>query len=328
MAVVPLEARIDATRTRQLLSAAIPDSPLAFTRRINVEADRAMLVDRLTQPLPPDADLRFVHEAGGTDVAVFARKLAWDSGFFGYGVARLDGIFSLTSGAAPVDYHSAVTALIDLAAARDVTYLFAAVDARDLATLRALGDAGFALIETRLYYHRDLEHFAHDQRYAVRIATPEDVPLLSAAARDTINAYDRFHADPFITRTQADDMMCRWVEASVCEGFADVTFVPDAPQPKAFCTVRYHKDKWERWGLRLAQPVFSAVAPEFKGWYRKLISEITCHLIEQGAQHAFMTTQSTNSAVVWTWESLGYRYGKAEHILRKITRGSERERRA
>ena len=112
------------------------------------------------------------------------------------------------------------------------------------------------------------------------------------------------------------------------EGFADVTFVPDAPQPKAFCTVRYHKDKWERWGLRLAQPVFSAVAPEFKGWYRKLISEITCHLIEQGAQHAFMTTQSTNSAVVWTWESLGYRYGKAEHILRRITRGSERERRA
>jgi hypothetical protein len=134
-----------------------------------------------------------------------------------------------------------------------------------------------------------------------------------------VNPYDRFHADPFISKVDADRLMSKWVEASILEGFADITFVPDVTQqPRAFCTVRYHKAKWDRWRLRLSQPVFSAVGTEFKGWYKKLISEICYHLKELGAQHAYMATQATNSAVVWTWESLGYRYGKSEHILRKI----------
>ena len=309
---------------RQVLAASIPGSPFDFVRRLDVQADREMLIDRLMSDLPAADDLRFVtRRSGASEVAVFAQKLAWDSRFFGYPIARLDGIFPLQPAAASAaDYRAAVDALLDLATARSVTYLFATVDARDVATLRALGETGFAVIETRLYYHRALEEYTHEQRYPVRPATAADVEPLSRAARDAVNPYDRFHADPFIAKQDADRLMCKWVEASIAEGFADITFVPDVPKPPtAFCTVRYHRDKWERWGLRLAQPVFSAVSPEFKGWYRKLISEISYHLKEAGAQHAYMTTQATNSPVVWTWESLGYRYGKCEHILRKLLGG-------
>jgi len=313
-------AAVDRLRGRLLSS--LSGSPLDFIRRINIEQDRALLVERLTAPLPADEDFRFVHCSGGeTELAVLARKLAWDSNFFEYGVARLDGVFPLNVARAGVDAHrSAVMALLDHAAAGDITYLFATIDARDIDLLQALGDLGFAVVETRLYYHRELEQYSYADRFAVRAATTADVPLLSAAARDTVNPFDRFHADPFISDAHADRMMCTWVEASILSGFADITIVPDVAEPKAFCTVKYHKDKWDRWGLAVAQPVFSAVAPEFKGWYRKLISEISFHLKEQGARHAFMTTQSTNPAVIWTWESLGYRYGKSEHILRKILR--------
>ena len=323
MSGVPLDVTVDTDMLRRALAAAIP-SPFDFIRRIDVGADKALLAERLTQPLPPTDDLRFIYRvAGGQEIAILAQRLPWDSKFFGYGVARIDGLFPLQAeGVNPGDYRAAVAALLDLAATREITYVFATVDARDEAALRALGEAGFAVIETRLYYHRDLEQYAHDQRFPVRVATAADVGLLSHAARDTVNPFDRFHADPFISRAQADGLMCKWVEASILDGFADATFVPDVAEPKAFCTVRYHKDKWDRWGVRLAQPVFSAVAPEFKGWYKKLISEISYHLKEQGAQHAFMTSQSTNSAVIWTWESLGYRYGKSEHILRKIVRES------
>jgi dTDP-4-amino-4,6-dideoxy-D-galactose acyltransferase len=103
--------------------------------------------------------------------------------------------------------------------------------------------------------------------------------------------------------------------------------VPDCQAPKAFVTVRYHQDKWDHWGLRLGQPVFSAVSSEFKGWYRKLISESHHHLRDVGAQHVYMTTQPTNAAVLWIWEQLGYHYAKTEHILRKILRPALRSQR-
>ena len=323
MPVAPQGRCVDGNDLRPVLARVLPGSPLEFTRRVDVEQDRALWIERLTRPIPAADDLRFVHgSSGGGDIAVFAQRLAWDSAFFGYPIARIDGMYPLAeAGASPAGYRSAVAALLARARAMEIRYLFATVDARDVLALQALGEAGFALIETRLYYHRALEQYAHDHRYPVRAATAEDVELLSHAARDTVNPYDRFHADPFITRQQADRLMCRWVEASILEGFADITCVPDTARPKAFCTVRYHREHWDRWGVRVTQPVFSAVAPEFKGWYRKLISEISYHLKDMGAQHAFMTSQATNSAVLWTWESLGYRYGKTEHILRKIADG-------
>ena len=316
---------IDAVRLRQLLPALLSGSSLDCIRGIDVNGDRAMLVERLTQSLPPADDLRFLHTSGGgREIAVLAERLPWDSDFFGYDIARLDAVIPLQpDGAPPHEYRAAVDALVHQAAARGITYLFASIEARDISTRRALGEAGFSMIETRLTYHRDLHNYLHDRRYPVRIATADDVELLAQVAREAVNPYDRFHADPFISRSDADRLMTRWVEASVLDGFADVTFVPDVPRPKAFCTVKYHRDKWAQWGLRLTQPVFSAVAPEFKGWYMKLISEISYHLKDLGAEHAYLTTQATNSVVLRIWESLGYRYGKAEHILRKvITSGS------
>jgi hypothetical protein len=296
-------------------------SPFEFVRRLDIAGDTAMFVERVTRPLPADDDLRLTCRLrSGVEVAVLGERLAWDSAFFGYNVAKLDGIFPLDTQEPHYlhDYAPAVRALLDAAASKQMTYLFASVDARDIATLQALGDAGFVLIETRLFYHRSLEDYESPERYPVRAATAADVEPLAAAARDTINPYDRFHADPFVRGADADRLMTRWIEASIREGFADIVLVPDSPAPKAFVTVRYHRDKWARWGLHLGQPVFSAVSPEFKGWYRKLISESHYHLRDIGAQHSYMTTQPTNAAVLWIWEQLGYHYAKTEHIMRKL----------
>jgi dTDP-4-amino-4,6-dideoxy-D-galactose acyltransferase len=313
---------IDLQRLRQLIPAAMICSPYEFVRRIDVAGDTALFVERATRPLAPEDDLRLACRLpSGVEVAVLAERLIWDSTFFGYNVARLDGIFALEASPHQFrDYGPAVSALLETAGAKDITYLFASVDARDISALQALGDAGFALIESRLFYHRTLEDWTSDERYDVRVATPSDVEVLSTTARDTVNPYDRFHADPFVCGADADRLMCKWVDASIRDGFADVVFVPNCSAPKAFVTVRHHQDKWHRWGLRLGQPVLSAVSPEFKGWYRKLISESHYYLREVGAQHVYMTTQPTNAAVLWIWEQLGYHYAKTEHVLRKVLR--------
>lgn len=300
----------------------LPWSPHDYVDGLSIPGDREAEVERLLRPLAPEQDLRFVHaDRAGHDEVVLAEILPWDSEFFGYRVARLNAVLSATPPLDPpgADRSSAVSELVRRARTRGVRYLFSTVDPRDVALMRALGASGFSLIETRVHQHRSLVGFAPAERFAIRRARPSDLPLLEQTAREMVNAYDRFHADPFIPPADADRLMSRWVRASVTEGFADATYVPDHSAPEAFCTTRRHEAEWGRWGKHLVQPVvLGAVAPSFKGWYRKLISEICCLLAEEGGEHAYFVTQITNRAALRSVEALGFRIGRGEHIFRIV----------
>lgn len=309
---------------RDELRAALTDglqrSPLDFVREMEPSGDRALWLENLTRPIAPDEDLTFSAEIGGVGrVAVFAEILPWDTAFFGFPMARLNAIIVLERPTYQVlpDLGPAVDLLVSRCRDRGVRYVFAPVDARDVAVARALTSRGFELIESRLYSHRSLLDFEPRERFDVRLATRDDVEPLSEVAATMVNPYDRFHADPVLVG-EADRLMREWVRASICDGFADGTMVPDVATPGAFLTIKEHRSCWERWGMAIGQAPFGAVAPEFRGWYVKLISEICCYLRDRGAAHFYMITQATNGAVVRGWEKLGLRYGKNELILRRM----------
>lgn len=306
-----------ALNLHKILQRNLPWSPMDFIRGISAEGDRGLFASTLTKELPSENDLRFMHAVDRVKVGVFCERLPWDSKFFGYDVAKLWGIFPIDPSEYrfDTDYSGTVAALLDKARKQGIHYLFAAVDSRDLPTLRALGRMGFQLIETRVYYHMDITNYSY-QRFDVRKATPNDIPSLGRAAQMMANPFDRFHSDPFIKREDADRLMYKWVEASIVEGFADAVIVPNASNPTAFCTVKYHQNKWDAWQIKISQVPFTAVSNEFKGWFRKLLSEVHYHVREQiGAEHMFYITQITNKAVIWVLESLGYRFGRSEHIF-------------
>jgi dTDP-4-amino-4,6-dideoxy-D-galactose acyltransferase len=309
---------IDLERIRRTLTKNIPWSPLDFIPGISLAGDKTIFVDRITSQLNEPDDLRFIYRVSdGDEVAVFAEKLPWDSEFFGYGVGRINGIFPLS---APyyspyANYTDAIEALIRLSNEKGIKYLFAHVDPRDLALIRSLCKAGFVLIETRVFYHRDITNYEYKERYQVRAAKEEDIEILGSTAARMVNLYDRFHSDPFISRADADRLMYKWVEASIKENFADITIVPDHPRPTAFSTVKYHKTNWEKWKLKVAQIVLSAVAPEFKGWNRKIKSEIHHKLKDLGIERCYSTTQVTNRPMVRILEQLEYRFGKYHHVF-------------
>lgn len=309
------------TELREVFSAHLPWSPRDYVHGISRQGDRAIYAEQLTGEIAPADDMRsIVTLSDGSEVAVLAERLAWDSEFFGYGVGRLNGIFPLSD---PwhrplADFRGAVDFVCDEAKARDIKYLFAVVEPRDLATVRALGEAGFALVETRFYHFGQIEQPQFTERLPVRKAMESDIPSLAKAASGTVNIYDRFHADPFINEDDARRLMERWVEQSVLGNFADVVIVPDVPEPGAFVTYRYHRDKWERWGLPLVQGVLSAVAPEFKGWMGKLGPEVNYHLLSVGARSSYGSTQVTNRPIIWFAEEAGARFGKCEYIFRRI----------
>jgi dTDP-4-amino-4,6-dideoxy-D-galactose acyltransferase len=182
--------------------------------------------------------------------------------------------------------------------------------------IQLLNSLRFGLIETRLhYFNNDLENFTAD-RYEVRDATGDDIPILTKVAADMRNAYDRFHSDINFSDDLADEYISKYVENSI-NGFADIVLVPSGESPAhSFLTANTMSNSWERLGYRVSKMVLSAVSAETnRGWYKKLISEMTYRLCEQGAQSIYMNTQSTNIAVFYTWEKLGYRLGRATHVL-------------
>ena len=302
---------------RRILDSALKDleagftyPPLDFIRHLDQSAHRRDELEQYLDVGGTERDLGVI-EAG---YYVAAECLAWDSKFFGYEVARVNGIFQLDADAKAPSH--ALKQMLDRARDLSVRYLMAQVDARDLGSMRALTTLGFQLIETRVNYHRSLLDFTPQERYPTRLATEDDADALAHTAATRINPYDRFHADPFILPEQAYRMMRKWVENSVLHGFADATVVPDVAHPSAFCTAKLHRALWTTWKVKLSQPVFSAVSADFKGWYRKIVSEVSLYLRDEGAEHAYMTTQVTNNAVIRSWEHLGYRFGKCTHVLR------------
>lgn len=292
----------------------------SFIRGINTEYDKNIMLEQWLRPLNEQDDYRIQVEVEGETFWILIERLPWDSNFFSMQTAKLNAIIRPGIKSRPRDSSKNAVKAMQLALLslkeKGIQYIFSSVSPSDLYTIRTLSANGFELIETRCYYHRTL--LPAQKRYSARLATVEDIPSLAKAASVMVNPFDRFHADLEISEQLADRMMEAWVDASIRNGFADATIVPDESAPEAFCTAKYHKHHWDGWGLKLSQPVLSAVAPRHKGWYVKLISETDEHLREKGAEHSFLITQITNNAVIRSWEKLGYQFGKGEHIFRKM----------
>jgi dTDP-4-amino-4,6-dideoxy-D-galactose acyltransferase len=320
MKLCPLTSRPDEART--LIRDSVPWSPLDFVRGISVDGDRAVHAASLLRNIDPADDLRFSYPiTADTEVAVCAERLPWDSAFFGYGVARLHGIFPLRKNGYRfgADYTAAIDTLTELARSREVRYLFAVVDSRDLPTSRALTARGFSLLETRVYFHRPVHNYDYSRRFRCRLATAADLTCLTALARTVENPFDRFNADPFIDRAEVVRLMETWIRASLVEGFADATWIPDTHSPGAVITMKYHHDKSDAWNMSIAQLVLGmASSPRAGNGFVGLFSEANYHLKGIGMDHVIFSTQITNRSVIRVGEHLGFKHGKGEYVFRLL----------
>jgi dTDP-4-amino-4,6-dideoxy-D-galactose acyltransferase len=307
---------------RSVIRDSVPWSPFDFVKGISVEGDRAVHAASLLRDIDPADDLRMVCPISeDADVAVCAERLPWDTKFFGYGVARLHGIFPMKNDGyrQEADYTPAIDALTVQAKSCGVHYLFAVVDSRDLPTSRALTARGWSLIETRLFYHLSLRAYHHPRRFRCRFATKADLSCLIELARTARNPFDRFNADPFIAKADAARLIETWIRASLLEGFADATFIPDMRNPGALCTLKYHRDKAAAWNVSIGQIVLAmASSPRAGNGFVGVISEAMYHLKEIGLDRCIFSTQITNRAVVRVGEHLGFKYGKGEYVFRQL----------
>lgn len=246
---------------------------------------------------------------------VFFRYLGWDSDFFKTPTYRIEYSFIASD---ILNVGSVFNELFEFLSKKHPNfYLFAEVPSEDIDVIAGLSSSGYKLIETRLtYFHDQIQKFESNRRYSVRQADNNDIAKLNSTAVESVNIYDRFHADKFFSESMANDFLAKYIENSVL-GYADEVMVPSDGEANAFLTANYIKSPRCLSNKKIAKMVLSAVAPERRGWYVKLIGEMTMKFKEKNIEIAFMTTQSTNRAVLKVWNSFGYRFGRCTHIFSK-----------
>jgi ribosomal protein S18 acetylase RimI-like enzyme len=155
------------------------------------------------------------------DDRVLCEELPWDSGFFGFSIAR----------ATPSRLDAATRdAILNWCRSQGVDCLYFLGAPDDTVTIGHLGDGGFELVGVRVTLERPAAAGGGDVRGRVRLANPGDIPCLREIAlsshRDT-----RFHADGRFDPARADELYATWIEKSV-HGYADQVLVAerdDAP---------------------------------------------------------------------------------------------------
>lgn len=244
------------------------------------------------------------------------QKLDWESNYFSIDSFKLKCVL-FSDKSSLQNLVQAIAEFMQMLDQHEKLYLFIEIPCEDVFVLQALTSYGFKLIESRLTYFNDTLRRYDYPRFPVRDAVEEDIKFLKEVAAVMRNDYDRFHADVSFPDEKADDYLSTYIEQSI-KGFTDVVLVPEIEgKPSAsFLTANFQKDIWAKINKKVSKMVLSAVSAEFnKGWYLKLISEMSYRLHEEGADCVYMNTQSTNKAVIYTWERLGYRYGGTKHIL-------------
>jgi len=248
------------------------------------------------------------------------RKLVWDTDYFGVPTYRIDFIGNLAASTPPdiVASIKLIHAFLSyLSRESGAYYVFTEVPSEDLTVLQCLTLAGMKLIETRLtYQNTNIKNYQYSARFPVRFATDNDIASLKQAARAARNNFDRFHADSFFSTSVADEFLATYIENSI-KGYADIVLVPDIEgKPSgAFFTANFYNDVSSALDTTIARIALIAVSPSFSGWCTKLMSEMSYLFQEHNIECGFITTQSTNRAMIRVCEKLGYHYGRATHIF-------------
>jgi dTDP-4-amino-4,6-dideoxy-D-galactose acyltransferase len=286
-------------------------SPFAFIRSINDDKQVNLVKKSLEQFIKHDLD--FNH----SKLSFYYKKLGWDTDYFGKPIYKLANI--LSPNASYQILCDGIKEFLNQDFFEKNSLINIEIPSEDISLIQALGENGFKLIESRLTYVNDNLKKYDYRRFNAREAVQNDIETLMEVAKIMRNDFDKFHADQTFPQEKADEYLATYIKNSI-NGFTDYVMVPAEPSVpcEAFLTANYLKEDWQEIGQKASKMVLSAVNSSCKGWYVKLISEMTYHLRDNiGSDIIFMNTQSTNKAVIKTWESLGYKYGNCVHILSK-----------
>lgn len=215
--------------------------------------------------------------------------------------------FGIVTARCPLVTATELEAALAFCRERRVDLLIARCDAADYAAVHAIESAGGRLMDTLVYYARDLSDELPPPRPSaamVRAFRPNDAAAVRATAAQAFTGYlGHYHTDPRLNRAKADETYADWAHRScLSKEVAEQVLVADlSGQIVGFLTLRLN-------GSQEAEVVLNGVAPAAQrgGVYGRLLDGAMAWSRSRGASRLVISTQVTNFAVQRAWTRAGF----------------------
>ena len=228
-----------------------------------------------------------------------------DTDRWGVVTARADGLEAEQLGQA-----------LDFCAAHRVQLLISRCPVEDIATIHAFGKARFLLMDTLVYYERDLVRSPVSGQAAgpIELLGPGDEDQVEAIARACFRDYSgHYHADPRLDRDACTEAYASWARA-LCEP-ASGRFVLVAGKPGS----RVGFSAFRREPANVGELLLGAVLPAGRGagLYRNLTLAGMLQLQAAGADKFITSTHLGNWGAQAAWTAAGLHPSSAYHTFHR-----------
>lgn len=196
--------------------------------------------------------------------------------------------------------------VMDFCRTEHVGFLIARCSTQDIPAAQAMEGLGFSLMDTLVYYRRELQGQPLPERGKVptRPVEPEDVEKVRQIAREAFQGYkSHYHADPRLDRAACDDVYVDWAVRSCSQNdLADEVFIAESEEEiQGFLALKTLETKD-------ADGRLFAVVPraQGRGIGQALLVGSLYWCLDHGIRGMVISTQITNLASQVSWVRVGF----------------------
>ena len=209
----------------------------------------------------------------------------------------------------PVDLNL----ILDKTYKKKGSFLYTKVDCSDVSTLRVFENSGFKIIEENITLEKKGEEFnvketfGYRQQYEIRWAQDEDRNFVEDIAQKNFS-HDRFHQDPKIDNSFADEIKRQWAGNFFSGKRGDAMVVATTNnRPVAFLLLLLPKK----------HSVIDLIAVSKKHRKKGLGLQMINYALQNfsGNNRWIVGTQSTNIASIRLYERLGFQTMGSQYVL-------------
>ena len=226
--------------------------------------------------------------------------------------------FGISTARAPEVTLEDLPSIMHFCRANGVVFLIARCLAYNLRAAQAMEREGFALMDTLIYYGRDLVKevkLSDTGKILVRQIRPGEEHKVKAIAAEAFRGYSgHYHADERLDRAKCDEVYVSWAFLScVSRNVADEVLVAELDESiVGFATLRLNSQEE-------GDGVLFGVAPSFQGQgiYTSLIIHGMEWCLSKGATRMVYSTQITNIGVQKALTRVGFEHSHAYYTFHK-----------
>jgi len=218
-----------------------------------------------------------------------------------------EDLFGIRTAKAPNVTLDNLPKIMDFCRDNNVKMLIARCPANNFPAIHAMEGEGFLLMDTLVYYSRDLANTpipSDTTKATIRQIRPGEEDRVKEVAAESFRGYlGHYHADDKLDNSKCDEVYISWaVNSCISRDFADEVFVAELNgKILGFSTLRMN-DSAE------SESVLSFVDPSSRkmGIYRSFLIRRMEWSLSKGARRMLTSTQLINIAVQKAWVRLGF----------------------